>query len=86
MLKWVVERIEGTAGAEETPIGLIPTTDALDTDGLDISDEALEDSLRVDVEEWKQELTGIEEWFANFGDSLPASIQAELEELRTRLT
>ncbi|GAA4839309.1 phosphoenolpyruvate carboxykinase (GTP) [Garicola koreensis] len=85
VLKWVVERIEGTAGAEETPIGLIPTKDSLDTDGLDISDEALEDSLRVDVEEWKQELTGIEEWFANFGDSLPASIQAELEELRTRI-
>ncbi|MGO1549739.1 MAG: phosphoenolpyruvate carboxykinase (GTP), partial [Nesterenkonia sp.] len=86
VLKWVVERLEGTAEAEESPIGLIPTRDAIDTDGLDISDEALEDSLRVDVEEWKQELTGIDEWFANFGDSLPASIQAELEELRSRLT
>src|SRR5699024_5621020 len=85
VLKWVVQRLEGTAEAEESPIGLIPTKDSIDTEGLDISDEALHDSLHVDVEEWKQELTGIEEWFANFGESLPASIRAELEELRSRV-
>ena len=85
VLKWVVERLEGTAEAQETPIGLIPTKSGIDTEGLDISDEALEDSLSVNVDEWKDELSGIEEWFANFGDSLPASIGAELEELRSRI-
>ena len=85
VLKWVVERLEGSAEAQETPIGLIPTKSGIDTEGLDISDEALEDSLSVNVDEWKDELSGIEEWFANFGESLPASIGAELEELRSRI-
>ena len=49
VLKWVVERIEGQAAAVETPIGHVPTLDALDTDGLDMSQEDLEECLRVDV-------------------------------------
>src|SRR5512133_3557652 len=53
VLKWVVERIEGQAAAEETPIGYVPAKGALDVDGLDLSDEALGRALEVDVEEWK---------------------------------
>ena len=39
VLKWVVERIDGQAAAVETPIGHVPTPDALDIDGLDMTDE-----------------------------------------------
>ena len=41
VLKWVVERLEGTAGAVETPIGHVPTPDALDVSGLDLPAEDL---------------------------------------------
>nr|WP_324615255.1 phosphoenolpyruvate carboxykinase (GTP) [Nesterenkonia sedimenti] len=85
VLKWVVERIEGKAEAEETPIGFIPTKDAIDVEGLKITDEELEDSISVKPEEWKDELADIEEWFTRFGESLPESIQAELQELRNRV-
>ncbi|MDO5493524.1 MAG: phosphoenolpyruvate carboxykinase (GTP) [Nesterenkonia sp.] len=85
VLKWVVERIEGTAEAVETPIGLTPTPEALDTTGLDIADADLEDALTVDGDEWTEELADIENWFARFGDSLPESIVAELDELRGRV-
>ena len=85
VLKWVVERIEGKAEAEETPIGFIPTKESIDVSGLDITDEELEDSISVDAQEWKEEIPGIEGWFARFGDSLPQSIQAELQELRRRV-
>ncbi len=71
VLKWIIERLEGTAEAQETVLGHNPTMDAIDTDGLDISEAELEDSITVRPEEWKEEVTGIEEWFDEFGDSFP---------------
>ncbi len=85
VLKWIIERIEGTAVAEETPIGRVPTAESLDTDGLDVTPEGLATCLKVDVEEWKQEVPQIEEWFAKFGDSLPTMLHVELDGLKTRL-
>ncbi|GAA3072905.1 MULTISPECIES: phosphoenolpyruvate carboxykinase (GTP) [Actinomycetes] len=85
VLKWVVERIEGRGEAVETPIGLTPTPEALDTTGLDISAEDLHDALTVDRQEWTAELADIEQWFDRFGESLPESIQAELQQLRDRV-
>ncbi len=85
VLKWVVERIEGQAAAVETPIGHVPTPDALDTDGLDLTRDQVEAALRVDVEEWKAELPQIQEWFEKFGDKLPAVLWTELDGLRARL-
>ncbi|TDS86333.1 MULTISPECIES: phosphoenolpyruvate carboxykinase (GTP) [Nesterenkonia] len=86
VLKWVTERLEGGGKAVETPIGFTPTMDGLDLTGLEITPEALEDSITVDRQEWLTELDGIDEWFAQFGDSLPESIAAQSEELRRRLT
>jgi phosphoenolpyruvate carboxykinase (GTP) len=85
VLKWIVERLEGTAGAVETPIGHVPTPQALDTTGLDISPEDLAAALRVDVDEWRAEIPEITEWFSKFGDRLPAVLWAELDSLKARL-
>ena len=85
VLKWVVERIDGQAGAVETPIGHVPAPGALDIDGLDLTDEQLEAALRVDVDEWKAEIPQIQEWFEKFGDNLPAVLWTELDGLRSRL-
>ncbi len=85
VLKWVVERIEGSAEAEETPVGYVPTTDSLDTEGLDLTDAQLEAAVKFDAQEWKDELPLIEEWFNQFGASLPEQMTTELETLRQRL-
>ena len=85
VLKWVVERMEGQAAAVETPIGYVPTPDSLDTEGLDLTSEALEASLAVDAEEWKAEIPQIQEWFEKFGDELPAVLWTELDGLKSRL-
>ncbi len=85
VLKWVVGRMEGQADAVETPIGYVPTPDALDTDGLDLDADALEQALEVDIEEWKAEIPQITEWFEKFGDSLPAVLWTELDGLKARL-
>jgi phosphoenolpyruvate carboxykinase (GTP) len=85
VLKWAIERIEGKAAAEETPIGYVPTADEIDLDGLDASRADIEAALAVDVEEWKAEIPLIEEWFDTIGPSLPTSMRDELEALKLRL-
>src|SRR5919106_2584569 len=85
VLKWIIERIEGTAAAVETPIGHVPTQNALDIDGLDLTREQLEACLRFDPEEWKAEVPGIAEWFEKFGEKLPSLLWAELDGLKARL-
>ncbi|WP_342022928.1 phosphoenolpyruvate carboxykinase (GTP) [Arthrobacter citreus] len=84
VLKWVIERIEGTADAVETPIGYVPTGESLDLSGMDMTAADVEAAVRVDPEEWKKELAGIEEWYARFGESLPEDLVAELETLKER--
>ena len=85
VLKWVIERLDGTADALDTPIGQVPYPAAIDTDGLDLSDDDIDAVLRVDVKEWQQEIPQIQQWFDTFGDKLPAALWAELDALKTRL-
>ncbi|WNV91330.1 phosphoenolpyruvate carboxykinase (GTP) [Umezawaea sp. Da 62-37] len=85
VLKWAIERIEGKAAAVETPIGHVPTADALDLSGLEASTADIETSLVVDVDEWKAEIPLIEEWFTKIGDKLPSSLRDEFESLKQRL-
>jgi phosphoenolpyruvate carboxykinase (GTP) len=86
VLKWAIERIEGTAAAVDTPIGRVPAADALDTTGLDMSHQDLADALAVDVDQWRNEVPSIEEWFAKIGDKVPTSLRDELESLKLRLS
>ena len=85
MLEWIVGRIEGGADAVETPIGLIPASDSLDLDGLEITDAALEHLFDVDTASWLAECDLTEEYFAQFGDRVPAALKAELSSLRYHL-
>ncbi len=55
VLKWIVERLEGKADGVETAIGVLPTKESLDTDGLDLADADLEFLLSVDKEVWREE-------------------------------
>jgi phosphoenolpyruvate carboxykinase (GTP) len=85
VLKWVIDRLDGAVEGESTPIGIVPARGELDLSGLDLSAEDVEAAVAVDVDEWRAELPLIEEWFAKFGDALPAGLRAELDALRERL-
>jgi phosphoenolpyruvate carboxykinase (GTP) len=85
VLKWVFERCNGTADAIETAIGNMPTLDAIDFDGLDMSEEDIANLMRVDTDGWLSELPGIEEYYATFGDHLPAELSNQVAALRKRL-
>jgi phosphoenolpyruvate carboxykinase (GTP) len=85
VLAWVFERCAGAAAAKDTPIGRLPTTDALPTDGLMLAAGALDELLSVDEDEWRTELPLIEEHYAVFGEHLPNALHDELDFLAKRL-
>ena len=85
VLAWVFRRCEGTAEAEETPIGLVPTAEGIDTEGLNVYDDALAELLAVDPEAWKAQLPQVQEHLERFGDRLPPEVGAQLRELEARL-
>jgi phosphoenolpyruvate carboxykinase (GTP) len=85
VLEWVFERVAGRGDAVDTPIGLIPTKEGLDTVGLDITEEDLDELLEVNPEDWRREVPLIREHFATFGDRLPKTLADEVDELERRL-
>jgi len=85
VLKWVFERLDGSAAAVESPVGFHPAPGALDLSGLDVPEADIEAALAVDVEEWKAEIPQVVEWFEKFGDKLPGVLWAELDALKARL-
>ena len=84
VLKWMVERIRGTARAEETPIGWVPAPGALDTGGLDVAPAQLREALRCDAGEWLQALDELGEFYQQFGPRLPQPIAETLAKTRRR--
>jgi phosphoenolpyruvate carboxykinase (GTP) len=85
VLKWVLERVAGTADATETPIGNVPTPDSLDVSGLDLDAGTLQALLEVDATAWKGEVELINAHFDSIGERLPETMRAELTELERRL-
>jgi len=85
VLKWIYERVAGTGQAVETPLGHLPSASALDTSGLAVSGEDLQELLRVDRAGWLKEVADIRSHYARLGGRLPQELQAELDSLERRL-
>src|SRR5262249_31344405 len=85
VLKWICERVEGTGKAQQTPIGNLPTPDALDVSGLDLPADNIKALTSVDIEGWRKEIEDVAANYAKFGARLPAALSRQLEELRRRL-
>jgi phosphoenolpyruvate carboxykinase (GTP) len=85
VLKWMLERIEGRAAATETPIGIVPTPDALTLDGLNVTRETMEELLSIDPPAWAKERENSGKFFEKFGDRLPDEIREEHNRLGERL-
>ncbi|WP_019201225.1 phosphoenolpyruvate carboxykinase (GTP) [Tsukamurella sp. 1534] len=85
VLKWIVDRIEGRAAGKETPVGIVATPEELDLTGLDTPVEDVAEALAVNVDEWRDEIPSIEEWFEFVGDRLPTGVKDEFDALKQRL-
>jgi phosphoenolpyruvate carboxykinase (GTP) len=81
VLLWIADRVRGRGGARETPIGLVPTEQALDWDGLALSGSARRALLGVDRDEWAEEAREVRAFFGRFGDRLPSALEASLAAL-----
>jgi phosphoenolpyruvate carboxykinase (GTP) len=85
VLKWICERIEGTGKAQKTPIGNLPTPEALDVSGLNLPADSLRHLLAVDIAGWKKEVADIAASYARFDSKLPKTLADQLGGLRQRL-
>ncbi|MDR0932392.1 MAG: phosphoenolpyruvate carboxykinase (GTP) [Victivallales bacterium] len=87
VLAWVFERCNGKGAYQDTPIGVMPTADAIDLDGLEneVTKADMEELLKVDREGWKNELSMIKEHYKKFEGHLPVELVKQLEELESRL-
>jgi len=85
VLKWICERVSGEGKAVKTPIGYMPTIDAIDTEGLNVSKADMEELLKINKDEWLQEVESIKEHYASYGEKMPKELYAQLEALEQRL-
>jgi len=85
VLKWIFERSEKTADGVTTPIGVIPTEESLDLDGLSIDQKGVKELLHIDRAAWLKEVKGLKEYFERFGDHFPKALKGELTDLEKRL-
>ncbi len=85
VLKWIFERIDNAAEAVETPIGYVPSKNAIDISGLNNQAEKMDELLKVDKNEWLAEFELIAEHKLKFGNRYPKELEVEFEKLRNRL-
>jgi phosphoenolpyruvate carboxykinase (GTP) len=85
VLKWIFEQVSGEGKAMKTPIGYMPTVDAIDRSGLNVSEADMAELLKVDTDEWKREVASIREYYTKFGTKLPKELAVQLDELEKRL-
>jgi phosphoenolpyruvate carboxykinase (GTP) len=92
VLKWIIERVQNPDGngrasarAVESPIGLLPTPDALDLNGLQLDGASVDKLLHVDKNEWMEECARHKKFLEQFGDRLPSTLWREHVGLRQRL-
>jgi phosphoenolpyruvate carboxykinase (GTP) len=85
VLDWIIQRCFDEAQAVDTPIGYEPRPQDIDLEGSGVDQSTLEDLLTVDRRLWQEELQGIRDFYAKFGDTLPQALSRQLEELASRL-
>ena len=89
VLLWILDRCAGKVDAEECAIGYVPKAEDIDVEGLDVTDAQLKELLTIDNKVWLEDVedpeSGIEAYFAQFGDMLPKEMADELEILKANL-
>ncbi|MBS0194418.1 MAG: phosphoenolpyruvate carboxykinase (GTP) [Proteobacteria bacterium] len=85
VLEWMLQRVDGSAGAEESPIGNLPNAADLDLAGLGLQPQQVEELLRVDVEGWQREIGEIGAYLDSYGSHTPAALHRERQRIADAL-
>jgi len=77
VLEWIIKRCNNEIDAQETPIGFLPKSEDINTSGLTITEEAMEELVLVDNQKWLDEMAGIREYFEEYEERLPEKLLEE---------
>jgi len=86
VLKWMLDRLDGTGGGSEHVFGVTPAYGDLNWDGLDFSQTQFDTVTRIDAAEWQAEMKLHDELFAQLAQGLPAALPATKARIEARLT
>ena len=85
VLDWIIDRCEDKVEAIETPIGFVPKAEDINIEGLeDVTLDTIKELLTVDVENWKKEAEGIEQFYGEL-TRVPEELYAQLDSLKKNL-
>jgi phosphoenolpyruvate carboxykinase (GTP) len=81
VLKWIFDRCDGAGKGTATPIGIVPTLDGIDRNGLQVPDAAMETLTKVDPADWAEAAADQETFFVSLGARLPREMRDEQQRL-----
>ena len=85
VLKWMIERVEGSAGGSEHVFGVSPRYEDLSWDGLDFSRAQFDSVIGIDRAAWQQEMALHGELFERLAHHLPEELKATRATIERKL-
>jgi len=85
VLEWMIKRVDGEAGAVETPIGYLPSADDLNTNGITLGEEAKAKLFGFDESGWRAEFESIGEYLDEYGPRMPQALHDEQQRIAKSL-
>ncbi|HLM53454.1 MAG TPA: phosphoenolpyruvate carboxykinase (GTP) [Pseudoxanthomonas sp.] len=81
VLEWIIGRVEGKAGAVETPIGYLPVASDFNIDGTGLTQEASAKLFDFDQSGWQSEFDSIGIYLDEYGLRMPQTLKNEQQKI-----
>jgi phosphoenolpyruvate carboxykinase (GTP) len=85
VLKWIVERVDGSAAGRETELGWVPRFEDIDWAGCAVTRGEFDALVAVDNDAWQREIAQHAEWFERLGPRVPQQLKLKRDLIEARL-
>lgn len=85
VIEWIIDRCDNKVEARKTPVGFVPYVKNIQTNGLQVSDDTMQELLSIDPDGWKKEMQGVSEFLGTFGDRTPDVLVKEKDQILLEL-